>query len=100
MTAEIQHLLVPDKFFQQPTRHGRQVDAVSDELENRIRVFRTEHRNSQAELAGGIGVSRKTISTIEVGRFIPSTLIALKIARYFGVSVEQVFSLSVGQAEC
>lgn len=66
---------------------------MSNELENRIRVFRAEHRLSQAELAAAIGVSRKTISTIEVGRFVPSTIIALKIARYFEVPVEDVFSL-------
>ena len=66
---------------------------MSDELENRIRVFRAERRISQTELADGIGVSRKTISTIEVGRFIPSTVIALKIARYFNVAVEEIFTL-------
>lgn len=62
-------------------------------LTNRIRVLRAEHGESQAELAERIGVSRKTISTIEVGRFTPSTVIALKIARHFGVAVEDVFSL-------
>jgi putative transcriptional regulator len=67
---------------------------VTNELHNRIRVFRAEHRISQAELAEAIGVSRKTVSTIEVGRFVPSTLIALKIARYFEVPVEEVFSLA------
>ena len=67
---------------------------MSERLENRIRVFRAEHRLSQAELADSIGVSRKTISTIEVGRFVPSTIIALKIARYFRVPVEEVFSLN------
>lgn len=67
---------------------------MSGELENRIRVFRAERRISQAELADGIGVSRKTISTIEVGRFTPSTVVALKIARYFNVAVEEIFSLS------
>jgi putative transcriptional regulator len=60
---------------------------------NRIRVLRAEHRISQADLAQAIGVSRKTISTIEVGRFTPSTVIALKIARHFDVAVEDVFSL-------
>ena len=65
---------------------------MSDEHDNRIRVYRAEHRLSQAELAEYIGVSRKTISTIEVGRFVPSTVIALKIAKHFGVSVEDVFS--------
>lgn len=74
------------------------MDAVSNELDNRIRVFRAEHRISQAELAEGIGVSRKTISTIEIGRFVPSTVIALKIARYFGISVEEVFSLKDEEA--
>lgn len=64
------------------------------ELANRIRVFRAEHRLSQGDLADAIGVSRKTISTIEVGRFVPSTIIALKIARHFDVSVEDVFSLA------
>ncbi len=63
-------------------------------LKNRIRVFRAEHRLSQSDLAERIGVTRKTISTIEVGRFVPSTVIALKIARYFGVPMEDVFSLN------
>ena len=67
---------------------------MSSELENRIRVYRAEHRLSQTELANIIGVSRKTISTIEVGRFIPSTVIALKIARHFQVPVEEIFSLN------
>ena len=66
---------------------------MNEELQNRIRVYRAELRLSQAELAEAIGVSRKTISTIEVGRFVPSTVIALKIARHFGVAVEDVFSL-------
>ena len=62
-------------------------------LENRIRVFRAQHRMSQADLAQAIGVSRKTISTIEVGRFVPSTVIALKISHHFDVPVEEIFSL-------
>lgn len=66
---------------------------MSSTLFNRIRVFRAERRISQAELAEAIGVSRKTISTIEVGRFVPSTMIALRIAAYFGVAVEEIFSL-------
>ncbi len=62
-------------------------------LANRIRVFRAEHRLSQSDLAALIGVSRKTISTIEVGRFVPSTTIALLLARQFAVPVEEIFSL-------
>ena len=64
---------------------------IQQSLQNRVRVFRAEHRMTQADLARAIGVSRKTISTIEVGRFVPSTLIALQIARYFGVPLEEIF---------
>ena len=67
---------------------------MGSELNNRIRVFRAEHRMSQSDLAAAIGVSRKTISTIEVGRFVPSTIIALKIAQHFKVRVEEIFSLN------
>ena len=66
---------------------------MNSELDNRIRVFRAEHRLSQSDLAQLIGVTRKTISTIEVGRFVPSTIIALKIARQFDTPVEEIFSL-------
>lgn len=68
-------------------------------LSNRIRVYRAERRISQQELAAAIGVSRKTISTIEVGRFVPSTVIALKMARYFAVPVEDLFSLPNNPSE-
>jgi len=54
-------------------------------------VLRAEHDMTQDELARAIGVSRKTISTIEVGRFVPSTVIALLIARYFEVPIETIF---------
>ncbi len=62
-------------------------------LNNRIRVYRAEHRITQEELADFIGVSRKTISTVEIGRFIPSTISALKIARHFEAPVEDIFSI-------
>ncbi len=70
---------------------------MSAQLDNRIRVFRAEKRMSQSDLAEAIGVSRKTISTIEVGRFVPSTIIALKIANYFDAPVEEIFSLKVSE---
>lgn len=62
-------------------------------LNNRVRVLRAERNMSQADLADAIGVSRKTISTIEVGRFVPSTVIALKISREFDVPFEAAFTL-------
>lgn len=61
------------------------------ELRNRIHVLRAERRITQQDLADAIGVSRKTISTIEVSRFVPATTIALLLADYFGVPVEEIF---------
>ena len=62
-------------------------------LYNRIAELRAARSLSQQQLADAIGVSRKTISTVETSRFTPSVLIALLLARYFAVPVEQVFSL-------
>ena len=58
------------------------------ELLNKIKVYRAMKNNSQEELAVAIGVTRKTINTVETGKFIPSTVLALKIARYFVVPLE------------
>ena len=63
------------------------------DLDNHIHKLRLQHKISQQELADAIGVSRKTISTVETGRFTPSVVIALKIAEYFAIPVEQVFAL-------
>ncbi len=62
-------------------------------LTNSIKVFRARFNISQRELAEGIGVTRKTINTIETGRFIPSTILSMKIAKYFKTTVEEVFEL-------
>ena len=62
-------------------------------MNNRLRVERAEARMTKQELAKMIGVSRQTINAIETNRFIPSTIIALKIARIFNKSVESIFTL-------
>ena len=62
-------------------------------MKNRIRVGRAEVRMTQQQLAEAVGVSRQTVNAIESGKFVPSTLLALKIARLFGKSVEELFSL-------
>ncbi|WP_297604781.1 helix-turn-helix transcriptional regulator [uncultured Alistipes sp.] len=62
-------------------------------MKNRIRVERAELRMTQQQLAEAIGVSRQTIHAIENGRFIPSTVLALKIARLFRKPVETIFQL-------
>jgi len=55
--------------------------------------FRAQHKLSQTDLALAVGVSRKTISTIETERFTPSISIALRIAKKFNVTVEDIFQL-------
>lgn len=62
-------------------------------MKNRIRVARAEVRMTQQRLADEAGVSRQTINAIESGRFVPSTVLALKIARIFSRSVEELFQL-------
>ncbi len=62
-------------------------------MKNRIRVERAELRLTQQDLAERCGVSRQTINAIEAGKFIPSTVLALKIAQTFQKPVEAIFSL-------
>jgi len=65
-------------------------------MKNNIRVERAIKNITQADLAGLIGVSRQTINTIESNRYVPSTILALKIARVFGKPLEEVFILEDG----
>ena len=61
-------------------------------LGNNIRKCRFEHDEiSQQALANAIGVTRLTIHSIEKSKFVPSTLLALKLARFFGKNVEEIF---------
>jgi putative transcriptional regulator len=62
-------------------------------MKNNIRIERAIKNITQAELAGQVGVSRQTINTIESNKYIPSTLLALKIAHVFGKTVEEIFTL-------
>ena len=61
-------------------------------LSNNIRRCRFDkNETSQQELANAVGVTRQTIFSIEKGKFVPSALLALKIARFFNKSFEEVF---------
>jgi putative transcriptional regulator len=62
-------------------------------MKNNIRIERAIKNITQAELADLISVSRQTINTIESNRYVPSTMLALKIARVFGKPVEEIFTL-------
>jgi putative transcriptional regulator len=63
------------------------------DLSNQIKVYRAMNNWTQEELAQHVGVTRKTINTIENGKFIPSAYLAIKIAKAFGVTVEDVFKI-------
>ena len=61
-------------------------------LKNNLKKLRFDHGNiSQQELANTVGVTRLTIHSIENGKFNPSTLLSLKIARFFELPLEEVF---------
>jgi putative transcriptional regulator len=62
-------------------------------MKNTLRVERAIKNVTQGELAELIGVSRQTINTIESNRYVPSTVLALKIAKVFGKPVEEIFIL-------
>lgn len=60
-------------------------------MNNRLRVLRAERQWSQAELAERLDVSRQTVNAVENGKYDPSLPLAFKIARLFGLRIEEVF---------
>ena len=60
-------------------------------MKNRIEAIRKERGIRQEEFAKSLGVSRQTISSLENGRYNPSILLAYRIAKYFGMTIEEVF---------
>ena len=66
-------------------------------MKNSLKVERAKHNMTQADLAEKIGVSRQTINAMELNKYVPSTLLALKIARLFKTPVENIFSLEDGE---
>ncbi len=62
-------------------------------MKNRIRIERAEHNISQAMLAEKVKVSRQTIISVETGKYIPSTELALRLSEVFGKTVNELFFL-------
>ncbi len=62
-------------------------------LQNRLKVLRAAKSVTQDELAQAVQVSRQTINAIELGKFNPSVMTALKLARFFGTPVEEIFAI-------
>ncbi len=65
-------------------------------MKNNIRVERAIKKITQEQLANLVGVSRQSINAIESGKYVPSTVLALKLAQVFEKSVEQIFELEEG----
>ena len=63
-------------------------------MNNTLKVLRAQHNITQAKLAELLGVSRQTINAMELNKYVPSTVLALKLAKIFKVSVEEIFTLS------
>lgn len=70
-----------------------------DRLHNTLKVHRALHDWTQAELAERVGVTRKTINAVERGHFVPSTVLALRLAELFQVPLENLFQLPGSAAD-
>ena len=66
---------------------------MSPTIHNRVRELRTARGWSQQELADNVGVSRQSINSIEVNRYVPSLPLALSFARVFGCATDEIFTL-------
>ena len=68
-------------------------------IKTRIKDLRKQHKLSQEELALAVGTTRQTITSIEVEKYTASLVLAYKIARYFGVTIEEVFDFTSVEEE-
>ena len=62
-------------------------------MKNLIKVERARHNMSQQDLADRLGITRQSVHAIETGKFVPSTVLALKMAQLFDLNVEDIFTL-------
>ena len=62
-------------------------------MKNAISQLRKQHKITQEELANEVGVTRQTITSIETGKYIASLPLAFKIAKFFDMSIEEIFSI-------
>lgn len=62
-------------------------------MKNAISQLRKQHKITQEELANKVGVTRQTITSIETGKYIASLPLAFKIAKFFDMSIEEIFSI-------
>lgn len=65
-------------------------------MKNNVKVQRAIHNLTQQDLADKIGVSRQTINALEAGKYVPSTVLSLKLSQLFGKPVNEIFELEEG----
>ncbi len=65
-------------------------------MKNTVKVERAKKDMTQQDLADSVGVSRQTINSIEAGKYVPSTVLALKISKVFEVRLDEIFELEEG----
>lgn len=65
-------------------------------MKNRIKVLRAEHDLTQADLAERLDVSRQTVNALETGKYDPSLPLAFRLARLFGLKIEDIFQDEAG----
>ena len=70
---------------------------MAEHIQNTVHTLRTKKGLTQEDLAEKVGITRQTVISIEKGNYTPSVLLALKIARVFKVSVEDIFQISYGK---
>ncbi len=66
-------------------------------MKNKIKIERAIHNLTQEQLARKIGVSRQTVNSIEADRYVPSTILALRLSKLFGKSVNELFELEADE---
>jgi putative transcriptional regulator len=69
---------------------------INEQMKNTIKVERAKMDITQGDLAEVLKVSRQTIHAIETGKFVPSTLLSLKMAKFFNTTVEEIFTIEDG----
>lgn len=67
---------------------------MQEKIHNQVSAYRTDRNLTQEELASAVNVSRQTIISLEKGNYTPSILLALKIASFFKIPVEKLFSIT------
>jgi len=69
-------------------------------IKNNLKVWRAKRDITQQQLADSVELSRQTVNSIEKSKFIPSVYTALKLARYFSTTIEEIFSFNIENHEC